>query len=347
MEVVDALPDPTSEYLGRSLVQRAPGGFRSSVNTAIQLADDSIVWSSMVMEDPPLPTDFAPLRTWLVGGASSLPASISVKSTGYLWIVDQQGSRIWHHSGAGGLSGSIDVVASFGGPGGVLLGGIDVAPDDVFWWFYNAGSVSPNNRLYAHLADGTASSNFAVSSVIMAPNWQTGEFHAVALNSTRTVIYTTNPYQANSVERFSNGGTYLSTIGGGTSMAYPSGVCLDPAGNIWIADSGQHWVRKYDGTTFGQLFQIGPGLPGAADGQFNGPRGLHADASNRLFVCDTGNNRIQVFDLSGNFLAKFGSAGTGGDQFNTPYDVTVFGTAPTAVISIADRNNHRIVQWQG
>jgi hypothetical protein len=166
MEVVDALPDPTSEYLGRSLVERAPGGFRSSVNTAIQLADDTVIWSAMVMEDPPPPAGFAPLRTWAVGGASSLPSSLSAKTTGDLWIVDQQASRIWLYTAAGAFSASIDVVGSFGGPGGVLIGGVDVAADNLFWWFYNAGSASPNNRAYLQNADGTSASNFAVSPVI-------------------------------------------------------------------------------------------------------------------------------------------------------------------------------------
>jgi DNA-binding beta-propeller fold protein YncE len=106
-------------------------------------------------------------------------------------------------------------------------------------------------------------------------------------------------------------------------------------------------VRKYDGSTFSQLLQIGPGLPGSADGQFNTPRGIYADSSNRLFVCDAGNNRIQIFDLSGNFLTKFGAAGSGAAQFNTPYDVTVFGSAGSAVISIADYSNRRISQWSG
>lgn len=348
MEVVDALPDPTSEYLGRSLVQRAPGGFRSSVNTAIQLADDSIVWSTMVMEDPPLPTGFAPLRAWAVGGAASTPSSLSAKTTGDLWIVDRQGSKIWLYTALGVFTGTgVDVIGSFGGPGGDYIGGVDVASDNVFWWFYNAANFSPNNRAYEHNAAGTNVGSFGVSAAIIPSDIDHLGLTAVALNAGRTVIYVTNPYQANSVERFTETGTHLSTIGGGTSMANPSGVCLDGAGNIWVADAGQHWVRKYDGATFGQLFQIGPGLPGSADGQFNAPRGLHADASNRLFVCDTGNNRIQVFDLSGNFLAKFGSAGAGSEQVNAPWDVTVSGTAPTAVISIADRSNHRIVQWQG
>jgi hypothetical protein len=344
MEIVDTLPDPTSEYLGRSLVQRAPGGFRSSVNTAIQLADDSIAWAEMVMEDPPVPIGFAFLRAFPVGTAGSFPTSISNKSTGDLWVMDQGDSKMYLASATGSVLGNIDIIATFGSPGGNLIGGIDVASDNVFWWFYNQGPTSPGNKAYAHNADGTSAGSFATSTI--SALHATGEFIAVALNAARTVVYLTDP-QDNEVERWSNAGTRLGAFGTGT-MAKPGGIDVDASGNIWLSDSGQHWVRKYDGSSFAQLFQIGPGLPGSADGQFNSPRGLHADASGRLFVCDSGNHRIQIFDVTtGAFLGKFGSVGAGNTQFNLPYDVTVFGSAGSAVISIADASNRRIVQWSG
>ena len=52
------------------------------------------------------------------------------------------------------------------------------------------------------------------------------------------------------------------------------------------------------------------GKGGAGDGELNRPLGLAVDAQNYVYVADTGNNRVQKFDLTGRFIAKWGSAGT-------------------------------------
>jgi hypothetical protein len=204
MEVVDALPDPTSEYLGRSLVERAPGGFRSSVNTAIQLADDSIVWSSMVMEDPPIPVSFAPLRTWPCGTGASLPASISHNSTGQLWCVDQGDSMLYLMGPTGASVLHVDVVATYGSPGGNSIGGIHCMPavSDFCWWYYGP-AVGSGNRLILHNAGGGAPSQFAVGTWISSAG-----FNGVATNSNGTRIYTTDN-QGNEIERFDNTPAHL------------------------------------------------------------------------------------------------------------------------------------------
>ncbi len=44
-----------------------------------------------------------------------------------------------------------------------------------------------------------------------------------------------------------------------------------------------------------------------ADGEFNAPRGVAVDGSGRIFVADTGNDRIQIFDRYGAYLFEFGS----------------------------------------
>ncbi len=48
----------------------------------------------------------------------------------------------------------------------------------------------------------------------------------------------------------------------------------------------------------------------------NGPTDLALDSQDNLYVVDGLNNRIQVFDSTGNFLAMWGSEGTGPSEFN-------------------------------
>ena len=63
------------------------------------------------------------------------------------------------------------------------------------------------------------------------------------------------------------------------------------------------------------------------------------DKAGHLLVCDKENHRIQVFDLSGKFVAKFGTKGSGMGEFNVPVSAAVFSDGK---IVVTDFQNHRI-----
>ena len=81
------------------------------------------------------------------------------------------------------------------------------------------------------------------------------------------------------------------------------------------------------------------GRYGKKNGEFNYPNGLRVSKNNELYVCDSGNNRIQVFDLDLNFKRSFGKKGTGKGQFDFPSDVDF---SSTGYIYVADNGNRRI-----
>ena len=56
-------------------------------------------------------------------------------------------------------------------------------------------------------------------------------------------------------------------------------------------------------------------------------------------VCDSGNHRVQVFELSGKFVRKFGSEGSGKGEFDRPVSTA---SLSDGRIVVSDRNNHRI-----
>ncbi|XP_068726776.1 E3 ubiquitin-protein ligase TRIM71-like [Montipora capricornis] len=62
-----------------------------------------------------------------------------------------------------------------------------------------------------------------------------------------------------------------------------------------------HCVKVFDKTG---VYLQDIGCEGSNDGQFNGPHELVIDKYNRLIVCDSGNHRLQLFALDGNFLSK-------------------------------------------
>ncbi|HEX9149829.1 MAG TPA: flippase activity-associated protein Agl23, partial [Thermoanaerobaculia bacterium] len=84
------------------------------------------------------------------------------------------------------------------------------------------------------------------------------------------------------------------------------------------------------------------GEPGSGPGQFAEPRGLATDARGNLYVADTKNNRIQVFDTNRQFVRSLGTAGSADGQLKEPCGVTV--DSDGSVI-VADTWNHRIARF--
>jgi hypothetical protein len=100
----------------------------------------------------------------------------------------------------------------------------------------------------------------------------------------------------------------------------PRGVTVDSAGNIYVADTGNDRIQKFDkvgnGAGFIDVFPPGPfGL--------SSPHGLGVDSSDRIYVADTGNDRVQIFDSGGAFINKIGTEGDGPGEFQEPVDVAV------------------------
>lgn len=133
-------------------------------------------------------------------------------------------------------------------------------------------------------------------------------------------------------------------------MREPSFLAIDPGGTVWVADGhhSQFQLFSQDGTyleTWGE--------PGDEAGQFNFVRsdelGLGAVAFARdgtMYVADTGNDRVQVFDADRNWLATWGSSGREDGQFVDPIGITV---GPDGFIYVVDdyRDDVQVFQPDG
>lgn len=86
------------------------------------------------------------------------------------------------------------------------------------------------------------------------------------------------------------------------------------------------------------------GTQGNGDGQFESPYGIAVGPNGRIYVADTGNNRIQVFDGNRTFVTAWGSAGTGDGEFNGPSGIAV---DADNFVYVTDRFNHRVQQFSG
>lgn len=83
------------------------------------------------------------------------------------------------------------------------------------------------------------------------------------------------------------------------------------------------------------------GVAGSAPGQLFNPRNVAVDENGRIYVADSGNHRIQVFDADGNPITSWGEFGAAPGQFNEPWGIEVDGE----YVYVADTWNYRIQKF--
>ena len=142
---------------------------------------------------------------------------------------------------------------------------------------------------------------------------------------------------------------YREGIGAAAAFNTPSGIALDKQGNVYVADTGNHAIRKIaaDGTV---STLAGNGVAGFADGQgaqaqFNGPVAVAVDEAGVVYVADTYNDRIRKIAPDGTVTTLAGSGKPGfmdgigeAAQFDTPCGIVVGKDG----IYIADTSNDAV-----
>jgi sugar lactone lactonase YvrE len=110
--------------------------------------------------------------------------------------------------------------------------------------------------------------------------------------------------------------------GSNAQFYHPEGVATDPGGNVYVADTWNHTIRKI--TPAGTVTTLAglAGNFGAADGtnskaRFNRPAGIAVDSATNLFIADSLNHTIRKITLNGTVSTIAGLAGVWGSSDGT------------------------------
>ncbi len=127
-------------------------------------------------------------------------------------------------------------------------------------------------------------------------------------------------------------------------LVAPGGLAVDNENRLlYVTDAEQDLVFVYDADPPYKLIRK-LGKPGTehtstAPGEFAKPTGVAVDQDGNVFISDTWNNRIEVFDADGTFIRTFGEAGDGPGYFARPKGLSIDGDGH---IWVADAMQNRV-----
>ncbi len=300
---------------------------------------------------------------------------VGADATGNVWVASNSTSRIFKRTSAGTSSvfaGS--ATTGFAGDGGAATSAavdnpLDVAPDA-------AGNVYIADTFNERIRKVDTSGNISTIAGTGAQS-STGDGGPAASATVNrpdklTVDSAGNIYigdsASNNVRKIDASGI-ISTIAGrgptavgdggaaaSSSLQTPSGAAVDASGNVYIADTSNHRIRRVDAVTGNISTFAGTGTVGntgdgaaASSALLRSPRGVAADASGNVYIADTGNHRIRRVDASTGNIAAFAGTGSGGNTGDGAAATSATLNSPSGVavdasgnVYIADTTNNRI-----
>ena len=127
--------------------------------------------------------------------------------------------------------------------------------------------------------------------------------------------------------------------GGDGQFNLPRGLAIDGDGNLYVSDSLNNRIQKFDRDgTF--LLKFGKG--GTEPEEFNKPAGIAIDPGGNIWVVDSENHRVEKYSADGEYLSSLGEVGVGAGQFNNPEGL---GIDSSGNVYVVDWGNSRMQKF--
>jgi alpha-tubulin suppressor-like RCC1 family protein len=297
------------------------------------------------------------------------PVSLSLDTAGSLYVADASahtiqkitGSEVSLFAGSPGSTGESNGdgnVARFNEPRGVSFNGSGFSVADtsngLVRTITTTGSVAPLAGSSTHRThqDGTGANGwFAAPRGVARDSFGTT---FVADSTSHTIRKITSSGVVTTIA--GSPGLHGTADGDGTTARFnePSDIAIDVSGNLYVADTANHTIRKITFTPAVSVSTLAglPETPGDFDGTgydaaFRSPAGLTADNVGNVYVADTGNALIRKITTAGVVTTIAGVSGIEGMRdgaardawFRQPTDVA---RASDGTLYIADAGNAAI-----
>ncbi|MEN6357981.1 MAG: lectin like domain-containing protein [Armatimonadota bacterium] len=296
-------------------------------------------------------------RWW--GGNVDKPIGVAIGLDGSVYLADSLNNRIQKYSSTGSYDDSFSGIGSdpFDTPRGIAI--------DSLGNFYI--SDTRNNRIQKYSPDWELVAGWGSYGT---GNGQFVSPHGIAVDGSDNVYVADSGN--NRIQKFNSNGNYLAQLSSSTTtgadFSWPRDVSVvdkDGTRYIYVVDTLNNRVVMFTETTSSSLTTVlydsklgvtNTGLSqsvtyhlvkpwgsgGIGDGEFMNPTGIEVGMTGDVFVSDYINNRVQVFDSTGNFVGKWGEYGTSGGQFVQPTGIRQDADGNVYVV---DMNNDRVQKF--
>jgi ELWxxDGT repeat protein len=342
------------------------------------LPDEMLAVGSRIYIATDNPIVGSELWSFDIGATFNNPNSVTADSAGNFYVADTANHIIRKISSTGlvttlagspGVSGSVDGIgtgARFNSPRGLGIdnnGNVYVADTGnhtirrinsagaVVTVAGTAGSTGGNN--------GTGSAARFNGPEALAVHGPSGDIY-VADTGNHTVRQVTPAGVVSTTAGTAGSQGDTNATGAAARFRFPRGIAVDGVRNLYIADSGNHLIRKLDNVLVVTTLAGTSGVSGSADGtgtaaSFSSPEGVALGAGSlagNILVGDTGNHTVRRITSAGLVSVLAGTVGQSGvtngtgtaAKFFSPQGLVVDGTAN---VYVADTSNHLIRKITG